>query len=564
MLIVPPGCAHGYVTLEDRSDVAYWISAPYRPSARRAASASTTPGSRSTGPCSRPSSPPATAPSRRSADARSSSPAARASSAARSCRRSSPPATRCWRRPAPRPTCWHPASPRAWRPERCRGRAGAPGLGGGARLRHLRRPTPPGCPRASSSPPPSPTPAAAGSWRPAAAPSSTSSARRRTPTRSARCTSGCARWPSRAGSSWPGRACSSCTGPASTRSGWSRRSPPASRPGREALASTGRQRRDYLDVRDAGAALAAARDEPRHRPVRRRQRLRPGRRRHRPHARRGRRPARPAAARRAAVAGRGAADRGRPVHAARRHRLGAADHARRRAARGRGDRRPAPGRLPLIAAEGALSCAARLAPHRRRAPRRRRPPPARTARRTAAGRRRSASSSSSCVPCSTIRPCSITRIRSASRIVDSRWAITKLVRFSRSAAIARCTSTSVRVSTELVASSRISSDGVGQERPRDRDQLLLAGADARALVVDHGVVAVGQAVHEAVDERRLGGREDLLVGGVGAAVADVVADRARRTARRPAAPCRSRRAGRRGASCAMSTPSSVMRPPSSS
>jgi hypothetical protein len=44
-------------------------------------------------------------------------------------------------------------------------------------------------------------------------------------------------------------------------------------------------------------------------------------------------------------------------------------------------------------------------------------------------------------------------------MVDSRWAMTKLVRSERSAAIARCTSTSVRVSTELVASSRISSDG---------------------------------------------------------------------------------------------------------
>jgi len=35
MLVVPPGCAHGYITLEDRSDVAYWISAPYRPGAAR-------------------------------------------------------------------------------------------------------------------------------------------------------------------------------------------------------------------------------------------------------------------------------------------------------------------------------------------------------------------------------------------------------------------------------------------------------------------------------------------------------------------------------------------------
>ena len=44
-------------------------------------------------------------------------------------------------------------------------------------------------------------------------------------------------------------------------------------------------------------------------------------------------------------------------------------------------------------------------------------------------------------------------------MVESRCAITKLVRSVRSAAIACCTSTSVRVSTELVASSRISSDG---------------------------------------------------------------------------------------------------------
>ena len=44
-------------------------------------------------------------------------------------------------------------------------------------------------------------------------------------------------------------------------------------------------------------------------------------------------------------------------------------------------------------------------------------------------------------------------------MVDSRWAMTKLVRSGRSAAIACCTSTSVRVSTELVASSRIRIDG---------------------------------------------------------------------------------------------------------
>jgi hypothetical protein len=59
------------------------------------------------------------------------------------------------------------------------------------------------------------------------------------------------------------------------------------------------------------------------------------------------------------------------------------------------------------------------------------------------------------VPCSTMRPCSITRMVSASRMVERRWAITKLVRCERSAAIASWISTSVRVSTELVASSRM-------------------------------------------------------------------------------------------------------------
>lgn len=44
-------------------------------------------------------------------------------------------------------------------------------------------------------------------------------------------------------------------------------------------------------------------------------------------------------------------------------------------------------------------------------------------------------------------------------MVLSRWAITKLVRSVRSAAIAFWSSSSVRVSTELVASSRISRSG---------------------------------------------------------------------------------------------------------
>src|SRR6202521_4613918 len=66
-----------------------------------------------------------------------------------------------------------------------------------------------------------------------------------------------------------------------------------------------------------------------------------------------------------------------------------------------------------------------------------------------------------------MRPDSITRMRSASRMVDRRCAMTKLVRSERKAAIARWTRTSVRGSTELVASSRIRSAGSPREaRPQ--------------------------------------------------------------------------------------------------
>ena len=65
---------------------------------------------------------------------------------------------------------------------------------------------------------------------------------------------------------------------------------------------------------------------------------------------------------------------------------------------------------------------------------------------------------------------------------------------------------------------------LGQERPRDGDELLLAGADVAALLVDDGVVAVGEAAHEPVHEGGPGGGEDLLLGGVRPAVGDVVPD----------------------------------------
>src|SRR5699024_5838943 len=50
------------------------------------------------------------------------------------------------------------------------------------------------------------------------------------------------------------------------------------------------------------------------------------------------------------------------------------------------------------------------------------------------------------------------------------------------------------------------------------------GGDVRALVLDEGVVAVGEGVHEPVHEGGLRGGDHLLVGRVQPAVADVLPD----------------------------------------
>ena len=67
---------------------------------------------------------------------------------------------------------------------------------------------------------------------------------------------------------------------------------------------------------------------------------------------------------------------------------------------------------------------------------------------------------------------------------------------------------------------------VGEERPGDRQELLLAGREVRRVVVDDRVVAVGQRPHEVVDVGGLGGGQDLVLGRVEPAVGDVLADRA--------------------------------------
>ena len=206
-------------------------------------------------------------------------------------------------------------------------------------------------------------------------------------------------------------------------------------------------------------------------------------------------------------------------------------------AHGRSSNR-SPGSVP-----GVSSAAPRCPRGLRRAPAAGRPPVPRWRRRTASCRAPSSvrgrrAARRGC-PARRSGRRSITRITSASRMVESRCAMTKLVRSERSAAIARWTSTSVRVSTELVGLVQDQQRRVGQEGAGDGDQLLLAGADVAALVVDDRVVAVRQGVHEPVDVGGLGGGLDLVLAGLRPAVRDVLAGWCRGTARCPAAPCRS-------------------------
>ena len=128
------------------------------------------------------------------------------------------------------------------------------------------------------------------------------------------------------------------------------------------------------------------------------------------------------------------------------------------------------------------------------------------------------------LPCSTIRPPSMTRIVSASRIVESRCAMTKLVRCDRRAAIACWISTSVRVSTELVASSRMR---IGRSARNARAIVISCRSPALTelpIVVEDRVVAVRQRVDEAVDVRRARRLQDLFLRRLEVAVGDVLAD----------------------------------------
>ena len=85
--------------------------------------------------------------------------------------------------------------------------------------------------------------------------------------------------------------------------------------------------------------------------------------------------------------------------------------------------------------------------------------------------------------------------------------------------------------------------GVAQHGPGDGDALALAAGEPHAALAEEGVEAFGQALEEFVGVGGLGGGAHLGVGGVRAAVADVVPARAgeeHRLLRRPGRSARAR------------------------
>ena len=101
--------------------------------------------------------------------------------------------------------------------------------------------------------------------------------------------------------------------------------------------------------------------------------------------------------------------------------------------------------------------------------------------------------SSAWVPSATTRPSSSSSTRSARAIVESRWAMTIVVRSPASASSsASWISCSTATSMADVASSRTRIGGFGEQRAGDGDALALAARERVAPLADDGVVAVGE------------------------------------------------------------------------
>ena len=109
-------------------------------------------------------------------------------------------------------------------------------------------------------------------------------------------------------------------------------------------------------------------------------------------------------------------------------------------------------------------------------------------------------------------------------MVESRCAITSVVRSCDTRSSASWISRSVWLSSAEVASSSSRIGGAFEDGAGDRDALLLAAGELQAALADLGLVAVRRHADEAVDLREPRGLLDLGVARLPAAVADVVAD----------------------------------------
>ena len=91
--------------------------------------------------------------------------------------------------------------------------------------------------------------------------------------------------------------------------------------------------------------------------------------------------------------------------------------------------------------------------------------------------------------------------------------------------IPSCTSVSVRVSMEEVASSRISTGGIGHSRPGNGQKLPLALAQVCPVPCENGLIAVRQTLDKIVGIGQLGGSHTFPIGGVQPSISDIVHNR---------------------------------------
>ena len=124
-----------------------------------------------------------------------------------------------------------------------------------------------------------------------------------------------------------------------------------------------------------------------------------------------------------------------------------------------------------------------------------------------------------------MRPCSTTRIWSARRMVDSRWAMTKVVRPCISSASPLWIIASDSESSELVASSRMRMRGSASSARAIDKPLPLPAGELDAALADDRVVTFRKALGKLVHARRAAGELKLLLGRVGSRKHDVLANR---------------------------------------